>query len=191
MLPNDGQNAFIFGLSKSRLIIALLLFIIAVFFIGLTVFALSNSKKSQVWILEKLDTRSIRNFIIVLTMVLFFIVLVVLNIPDKYLGGFIAINDRIHPALVWILLTCGQILIGIIFFEINKSKNTFSGNKTLNIPAIVALVTLLAIWLVIAITGLGLNSANTFWSKIGVPILFSGHHSQKSEGRVLLVHGLE
>ena len=171
-LPNDGPNAFIFGLSKSRLVVASILALLFIIFICLTLLVFLNWEKSQKWLLDRMLTKSGRNFFGIFILAMFFLTMSAINIPDKYLGEFIAINDRIHPGLVWILLTCAQLIIGVVGFEIVGRQKTLLPKKTLLIPTLIALGTFLVIWIFIAITGLGVNSANTFWSKIGVPILW-------------------
>ncbi len=172
-LPNDGVSAVFWGLSKSRLLVAITFVVLAVLFATLTVLASLHWEQTIRLLVKHLNGRANRNFMLALDLFFLLIMAVALNIPDKYLGGLIAIRDRIQPILIWFFLTCLQMLIGIIIFEINKQTLSFSEFKKRFIPASLALCFSCATWLVISSTGLGLNSANTFWSKIGVPVLWS------------------
>lgn len=170
-MPDDGQNAIMFGLSKSRLMVAMSLWLVTMFFIGLVIFAIFNSNQLVRWLPQYLFTKNGINLFVRACGFAFFLAGVILCIPDKYLGSFGAIQERLHPLLTWILLTSLQGLICMVGWQIiNKQPQAFSKEK------IIATITVLGItvltWYFIAISGLGLISANTFWSKIGVPVLW-------------------
>ena len=172
LLPNDDVSAVFWGLSKSRLLVALTLFALVVLFAALTGFVSLHLEQTIQFITKQLNEKAIRNLILVADLFFLLITAVAVNIPDKYIGGLITVRDRIQPIIIWILLSCLQILIGIIIIELYKITLSFSDFKKRFIPALLTLCFSCAMWLVISSTGLGLNSANTFWSKIGVPILW-------------------
>jgi len=171
-MPNDGQNAILFGLSKSRLMVALVLFLVAVFFVGLALFTINHTYKIQHWLTGKLDTQNHKNLIVISSGLVFFLACAILGIPDKYLGGLWAIEERLRPLVTWVLLTSSQVLIGMIAWQFNFKKESHIVSKEKVIAASTALGIMLSIWFFIAITGLGLISSNTFWAKVGVPLLW-------------------
>jgi hypothetical protein len=171
-IPSDAQNAILFGLTKSRLMIAGMLFFVATFFTLLAVFAWLRPEKVLQWLEEKLSTQRFLVLSAITSGIVFCATGTLLSIPDKYLGELWAIEERLRPLLVWGLLVSLQSLLGLIGWQV--SKQAMSKVSTKNIPIIGGFVLgiLVAIWALIAITRMGLSGGNSYWSKIGVPVLW-------------------
>ena len=87
IMPNDGQNAILFGLSRSRIMVASILVLVAIFFIGLFILIIRHPLKAQDWLTENLDKPGRKNFVIACSGFLFFLACVILEMPQKYLAG--------------------------------------------------------------------------------------------------------
>ncbi|MCX6079245.1 MAG: hypothetical protein NTW32_06895 [Chloroflexi bacterium] len=172
IMPNDGQNAILFGLSRSRIMVASILVLVAIFFIGLFILIIRHPLKAQDWLTENLDKPGRKNFVIACSGFLFFLACVILEMPQKYLAGLWVVEERLHPLVTWVLLVSLQVLIGMIGRQIiiNKQLQKFAKDKYIAAISVMAIMVL--IWCLVALTGLGVLSANTYWSKIGVPILW-------------------
>jgi hypothetical protein len=172
-LPNDGQSAVLFGLSKSRLMVAAVLFSAGVFLLGLAIFSLKYANQLQQWWTNHQKAHPQQNLIILSSGLVFAISYIFLGIPEKYLGSFIAIMDRLQPLLIWLLLTSLQIIAGMIVWQVYIQKKFKKIKNETFTATTITLAIMVVIWLFIAVTGLGLVSSNTFWSKNGVPLLWT------------------
>ena len=171
-LPNDGQNAFLFGLSKSRFIVAVTLFLAAITFAFLTAFFYKQADKSLEWLKDKLDQKKIRDLFVISGGIIFFVAFTFLNIPEKYLGGFLTLEERIRPLETWFLLVSLQGLLGMLGLQVAGQKGDFPLSKKNFILLVSIFGIMVLMWMFIAITGLGVTGANSYWSKIGVPVLW-------------------
>ena len=172
VMPDDGQNAILFGLSRSRIMVAGTLVLVVMFFIGLFVFIVRYPQVAQKWLTVSLDKPGRKNFVIASSGFLFLLTCVILEMPQKYLAGLWVVEEHLHPLVTWVLLASLQVMIGMIGRQIaiNKQFQMFAKEKY--IAAIFVMSIMVLVWCFIAFTGLGLLSSNTFWSKIGVPILW-------------------
>ena len=171
-IPATGNSAFLFGLAKSWLLVAGILLLLAIGFTGTAILSIKFPAAVQKWLANKIENQNSRNIIVISSGLVFLLCFALYLVPDKYLGKFTLIDDRIRPLVIWLILTSFQVLLGVIAWLIHQRKETGLVQKEKIIIATLSLVVLLMIWSFISLTGLGLLSLNTFWSKIGVPILW-------------------
>jgi hypothetical protein len=171
-MPNDGENAILFDMSKSWLVVAGVLVLAAIVFSGLAAFTARNGLEIQRWLDEKLANQGLQRFFLTCAVLVFLLAWVFLGIPEKYLGGFGALEERLRPLVTWILLLSLQVLAGLSGWQIQRQNDVRPFAKRIILPALIVMSVFLLIWVFIALTGLGLLSVNTYWSKIGVPILW-------------------
>jgi len=171
-IPADQQSVVLFGMTKSRLLVAGILFFAAVSLASLAIYAWRNTEQTIRWLKEKLASPRFLLIAVISSGVVFLIASLFLSIPEKYLGVFWAIEERLRPLAIWALLTSLQVLIGLIGWRASQQLKTTSYSRDKLIPTGVALSLLLATWALIAITGLGFNGGNSYWSKAGVPVLW-------------------
>lgn len=171
-IPSDSQNTILFGLTKSRLLVAGALFFMAAFFTLLAVFAWLRPEKVRCWLEEKLSIRRFLTLSAIASGIILFTTGTLLSVPDKYLGELWAIEERLRPLLIWGLLASLQALLGLIGWQVGKQaaqKGSATGFAT---TGGLVFGILLALWALIAVTRLGLSGGNSYWSKTGVPILW-------------------
>jgi len=167
-IPSDSQNAVLFGMSKSRLLIAGILGLTAACFFFLAI----QASKTIYWLEKKLASHQVLVLSALASGLLIVISFTFLAIPDKYLGEFWAIEERLRPLMIWILLVSIQALAGLVGWQIRKKDEAVAALKTNAVPYGITLALLLLVWIFIAVTHLGLSGENSFWSKAGVPILW-------------------
>ena len=167
-MPTDGQNAIIFGFSKSRLMVAAALFlgILVSFMLAVTIW--QRPERASQWLGGKISLP----LIAISSGLIFGAASAILSIPDKYLGEMWAIAERIHLLVIWLMLTSLQVILGLIGWQISRGKAS-SGIRWETVKAGgISLAILVLLWAFIALTGLGLNGESSFWSKAGVPLLW-------------------
>lgn len=171
-IPSDSQNAVLLGMSRSRLLIAGILVLAATSFLFLSIQVLRQPENTIRWIERKLASHRLLVFSTLGSAFLFFVTATFLAIPDKYLGEFWAIEERLRPLVIWLLLVSIQVLAGLIGWQIRKNRKAVNTAKSMFIPGGISLGLLLAAWGFIALTHLGISGGNSYWSKVGVPILW-------------------
>lgn len=160
-IPSDAKNAFLFGLSKERLLMA-----------GLFALLLILNTISFLWkdrILSTIQSHTILRPILQTTAV---IALFLLLMPDYRFGKASAYYTRLRPFILWLFLTS-------FFFTLFTEyiSNRFSDIRiTLNNLAegkkyvLITLAVLAAGILFILLTGLGKTVESALWNKNGVPL---------------------
>jgi hypothetical protein len=171
-IPSDSQYVILFGMTKSRLVIAGILFLAAMGFALLSILVLRQSEQAGRWLKEKLSSPRYLLISAISSGLIFFAACLFLAVPDKYMGELWAVEERLRPLVIWGLLVSLQMLVGLIGWQVSKRNATIAPLKSVVIPGCIALGILLTIWAFIAITRLGLIGENSFWSKVGVPILW-------------------
>jgi hypothetical protein len=171
-IPSDSQNAVLLGMSKNRLLIAGILAFAAAGFLFLAVQVSRQSEQSIRWLKERLDSTRFLIFSVLISVLLFFTASIFLAIPDKYLGEFWAIEQRLRPLMIWVLLISIQALIGLIGWQARKKTEAVDAFKNAIVPGSISLGIFLLIWLFIGFTHMGVSKENSFWSKVGVPVLW-------------------
>jgi hypothetical protein len=171
-IPSDSQNIVLLGMTKSRLLIAGILFLAATGFTLLSIQAWKHPEQILRGLEGKLSSPPFLLISAISSGSIFFAACLFLAVPDKYLGELWAIEERLRPLVIWVLLVSLQILTGLIGWQVRKRAVTIAASKIVAIPGGIALGILLAIWAFIGITRLGLTGGNSFWSKVGVPVLW-------------------
>jgi hypothetical protein len=171
-IPSDSQYVILFGMTKSRLMIAGILFGAAVSFVLLSILVLRRPEQADLWLKEKLS--SPRHLLIsaISSGVIFFAACLFLAVPDKYLGELWAVEERLRPLVIWGWVVSLQILVGLVGWQVSKQTAATAPLKRVVIPGGIALGIILTIWAFVAVTRLGLIGENSFWSKVGVPVLW-------------------
>lgn len=171
-IPSDSKNIVLLGMTKNRLLIVGTLFLATLGFTLLSIQAWRQPEQIGRWLEKRLNSP---RFLLISTVsggLIFFSACLFLAIPEKYLGELWAVEERLRPLVIWVLLVSLQILAGLIGWQISKQVVEKTSLKSVVLPGGIALGILLTIWAFIAITRLGLIGNNSFWSKAGVPVLW-------------------
>jgi hypothetical protein len=171
-IPSDSQNIFLFGMTKSRLLIAGTLFLAATGFALLSIQTWRRPEQTSLWLEKKLGSPRYLLIAALISGLMFLAACSILAVPEKYLGELWAIEERLRPLVIWVLLVSLQILVGLIGWQISKGTASIVFFKNTVIPGGITLGIILMVWAFIAVTRLGLTGGNSFWSKAGVPVLW-------------------
>ena len=160
-IPTDSKNAFLFGLSKERL---LMLIVFTVIFI-INLFCLLQREK----LANKLaGSQKGKIFSMILTIIPLFFLLM----PDYRFDRAAAYFTRLRPFILWIFLTSFFFLLFFIYTQDKFSgfretiKNLCSQKKFI-LPVLAALCCGV---LFVEITGLGQTVESALWNKNGIPL---------------------
>ncbi|MBR6089554.1 MAG: hypothetical protein IKP86_06450 [Anaerolineaceae bacterium] len=160
-IPADNKNAFLFGLSKERL---LMLSGFAVFFM-LNVGCFFFRER-----LEKtfLSYPSLNKILVPAAVLSFFFLLM----PDYRFGKYAAYFIRLKPYILWIFLTGSFFSLYLFYREdhfqkLRQNVQFIAQQKKFILPVLGFLLLLTAC---IEITGLGKNIESALWNKNGIPL---------------------
>ena len=161
MIPADSKNAFLFGLSKERL---LMTFAFVVLFCLLILCLIFRNKIFPV--LQR------RRGIKYLFTAGFVISLFFLLMPDYRFGRAAAIFTRIKPFILWSFLVSALFLIYFAYSEnrFASIRETFANLAGHKIYICAALAVLLFGVAFVEITGLGKTAESALWNKNGIPL---------------------
>lgn len=171
LISPDPKNAWLFGFSKLRWALALLIFLIS---IGILVIGIRINNKGKTFIdifFEKKNTFYYRYLWI---LIIFFIIWGFCSImfPPYLFGQFANYYERIRPISVAI----GLILTQFVFVSINFEKKYFYNTIKVEIrkpslkTALFISLLFVIIFLFIGLTKIGLVKNIPFWNVAGIPI---------------------
>jgi hypothetical protein len=170
--PSDAQTALLFGLSPSRLIIVGVLFLAALGLLSLSIFIWQKPQQTHPWLADRLARPRWRMASALSSGLIFLAASAFLAVPQDYLGKLWAIEERLRPFTLWVLLFSFQILAGIVGWQARRQTGPKGPGRSVWLPTAVALGSFLGLWALISLTKLGLSGGNSFWSKAGVPLLW-------------------
>ena len=160
-IPSDAKNAFLFGLSKERLL--MLSGFLLIFVGNLAAIAFRES-----FFRNFLSQRKHRLFLGGLALTgLFFVLL-----PEYRFREAAAYFTRLRPYLIWAFITSGLLWLYAAFEQTNfrdirETVKNLVPQKPFILPALVLLLTLI---LAAEITGLGRTVESALWNKNGIPL---------------------
>ena len=160
-IPSDSKNAFLFGLSKERLMMAAAF---GLFFIANIVLIAFRSRFYEKILSKKAPFLILR----IILLISFFFVLM----PDYRFGKGAAYFTRLRPFLVWVFLTSLTLVLFCRFDRdrfaaLRETFTNLAGNKKY-IAAFLAFF--LAGVLFVELTGLGKTVEKALWNKNGIPL---------------------
>ena len=160
-IPTDSKNAFLFGLSKERL---LMLIVFTVIFI-INLFCLLQREK-----LSKQLSGSQKGK--VFSMIMTIIPLFLLLMPEYRFDRASAYFTRLRPFILWIFLTSFFFLLYFIYtqdkFEgVRETIENLCARKKFILPVLALLCCGI---LFVEITGLGKTVESALWNKNGIPL---------------------
>ncbi len=160
-IPSDSKNAFLFGLSKERL---LMLAVFAVLFLcGILAFFIRDR------LFSFLETRPRAGTVLgIIAVVTFFLVM----LPDYRFGKKAAYFTRIRPFLLWAFLSSLTFSVSLRYVKdrfsgVRETLGNLSGNRK-EITAVLLFLVFGVIF--IEITGLGKTPESALWNKNGIPL---------------------
>ncbi len=173
-IPSDPKNVFLFSLSKQRL--ALVLVFVALFLLfvagGLLIAKRSNLISRR---FTQTPGRRLFNLSMSVLFVIFLFGWILTFVPPYRLAGFSAYFERLHPLIVWVMLTSLQTLFCLCIwrwgFRFDHLLKELRSSRTLWVVAICAFGVCITIWVFILITSLGTIPDIWLWNETGVPVL--------------------
>ena len=159
-IPADQKNAFLFGLSKERL---LMLAVFVVLFLGNIAAFLFRSRFSR--FLSRQKSRIILKWTSLCA--LFFLLL-----PDYRFGKAAAYYTRVRPFLLWLFLTAALLWLYSScettgFRDLRETIRNLSAQKK---TIFTVLAVLIAGIIFVEISGLGKINEGALWNKNGIPL---------------------
>jgi hypothetical protein len=174
-IPGDTKNVVLLGLSAQRLGLVgfLLLGLIICGFVG--TYCLTRSAEAGKILIRLLKSKQrVKTFSYFLLMFIF-LGWAAIFIPSYQTGRFQAYFERLQPVFLWLGLLGGQIFLVLLFqlkkFSSNGLKNWKSPLIPFLPPALWTFGSLVVVWIVISITGLGLKPDSVHWNDAGAPLL--------------------
>ena len=160
-IPADSKNAFLFGLSKERL---LMLIVFTIIFI-INLFCLLQREKLAK---QLAGSRKGKTFSLILTTVFLFLLLM----PDYRFDRAAAYFTRLRPFILWIFLTSFFFLLYFIytqdkFEDVRETIKNLCAQKRFILPVLAVLCCGV---LFVEITGLGKTVESALWNKNGIPL---------------------
>lgn len=171
--PFRKHGTVLFGLLRSEFMVFCVLLFISFIFLLATLFSIiAPGKFIKVYESIFCNTGYKKNTFFIASM--FFIVAsYVLCTPDDYFGRYQEIFNRLHPLFMWACLFSLQIIASILIFQLTNADITNYISRKQILWSLVLFAGLSVFWLFIAISGYGINGTNSYWSKNGVPILWT------------------
>lgn len=160
-IPTDSKNAFLFGLSKERL---LMLIVFTIIFI-INLFCLLQREKLAKHLA---GSRKGKTVSLILSAVFLFLLLM----PDYRFNRAAAYFTRLRPFILWIFLTSFFFLLYFIYtqdkFEsLRETIKNLCAQKKFILPVLAVLCCGV---LFVEITGLGKIVESALWNKNGIPL---------------------
>jgi hypothetical protein len=164
---SETEHVFAFGISAQLLLIVIGVFLAALFFLGLSIV---HFYRLVSWN-EFLNTRPklVQHIFLGVFILEIALLQIWFLIPDYYFPILSGYLSRLRPMLIWLILLFGQTFIFLAYFQ-RLSLESLKGWRK-NIPIIVALVTVMMTWGIIAITEIGITPDAYYWNMAGVPLL--------------------
>ncbi len=160
-IPADSKNAFLFGLSKERL---LMLMVFTIIFIINLICLLQREKIAQ----QLACSKKGKVFSLALTVITLFFLLM----PNYRFHQAAAYFTRLRPFILWIFLTSFSFLLYFIYTQdkfggLRETVRNLSNHKRSILSILVLLVCGV---LFVEITGLGKTVESALWNKNGIPL---------------------
>jgi len=159
-------------IQRSKAIVVIFLFFFMLVFLTLAIFAWRQIEKIISQSVEFLNNHTNFIWLFIVAIFVFLLFTLILTTPDKYMGRFLIISERLHPVLILGFIINIQVLLNLAFWKFKKNARPFSLDKSLLNAFLITLGLIGAVWIFIATTSLGVIGDNSFWSKPGVPILW-------------------
>lgn len=174
-IPGDPTNAWLFGLSKTRLLLA----IMNMMGVGIFGFLAIKFWRDDSWgtrFLSSVQQRLSQNLIYYATIVGLFLVGLVSShliwfstvLTNKYVLGYLS---RLLPFIIWIGLLGWQTVIVLPVLRYGKKLEKISTQGKVFRVSLLVFVILLVLWLLIAVTGFGITPDEFGWHNPGAPVL--------------------
>jgi hypothetical protein len=168
--PSEAGSVFAFGLSSQRLAIVIGVLLVTIFFVAISIahffqFVTWHDSINQLLI----QRNFLRYGLIALTILSLTTINILFLFPDYYFPTMSGYLLRLKPALFWFLLILIQTFIFLAYYgKLSfESLKSWRGYK----PTIIAFISVVIIWGVIAITGIGIVPDKLYWNMAGVPLL--------------------
>jgi len=172
MSPSESGNRIWLGLSLPRLIFALGLFIILIFFISIFTKAANN----PVWAEKTLDQwfgeNPFSKRLFWLTSISFGVGWIGCFLPDYRLGTLVNYWIRIRPVLAFILFASVATLTVFFIRRSRMEIGDLRKSKTFSLGVVLFFVIML-IWITMYVSRFGFYSSDDYWNASGVPLLAS------------------
>ncbi|RMD61519.1 hypothetical protein D6833_08125, partial [Candidatus Parcubacteria bacterium] len=170
-IPGDERAAFLFGLSPSRL--ALVVVILAIGSGGLFAawWLQKNASLAQKYLTQE---RFLRPAVLLSAYALLLITLVDFVLAHYHPERYLAYYHRLHPFLLLLVILAAE---GVFFFLFVAYERGFlffhrSGFRALLRSSWMPISGMLALWGLVAVTGVGITPDPVFWSVPGAPLPF-------------------
>ncbi|MBI9043077.1 MAG: hypothetical protein JEZ06_01255 [Anaerolineaceae bacterium] len=173
-IPVDSKNNMLFGYSFERLLLVGFLLLSSIFFVMISV-SWNKNKRITSEIKKYISKRKQVILLLRILCLSFLVSWVLLWIPDYRYGNMLAYFQRLKPLIILVSVISFQSWILIIFQEfgisVSKLKSFISKGHAYSKAFKIVFISLLAIWLFIWITKLGVKPDAVYWNESGIPIL--------------------
>ena len=176
-IPSEPGNNFVFGLTKERY---LLIVVIAILTIASSVLFI-KSILNKVWFsqfsekLPRLLNRNQYYFSFLLLSILFFIngLNILISKSEITEPVTIAYYVRIQPVIIWLLIICFQTIISLYLMRSDYHLQKLKEGRSFFSSVVIIFGLLIMVWLWISFSGYGISATDIGigWHVLGTPIL--------------------
>lgn len=175
LLPSNSANAWLFGLSKTRLMLASIILVGIVLFLVFD-FRMWRDPNWATVLISKTKVVFRRNVIYYPTLVFLFLISLLCShlvwlstvLTDSYVLGYLS---RLLPLILWIGILSWQMILLFPVLRYGQSFIWHTYQKSIAIICLIVFSILLLIWGFIALSGFGIVPDIFGWDAPGAPIL--------------------
>lgn len=163
LIPSDPKGSILLGFSPLRLLLLGILLVITVFFtlLGSNFRPLNETRK---WFLKKMEDQSFQSFLSIISFIFLFLAISFhLFLPIFQGGRFIAHYQRLSPLVTWLLVFSFITPLCLHYLNKPESRPLLSVHRRLARVILIIFTCLIALWVIIAITGVGTIPDPTYW----------------------------
>ena len=167
-IPTDSTNIFILGLSTSRLLMAVVILLLALVFLGLLFFTKKSDNFQEYLNPENYPKAyNLSSWLFFLSALLASIALFFLRYydPTKYLPLYL----RAAPLAFYIIILGYQFSLWLLYLR-NKTKKSVKSAQSVDKISLIIFSILLALFAFVAISRVGLIPDTAYWSEPGIAI---------------------
>ena len=174
-IPADNNTALLFGFSFRRLLLLGLLLLLGAIPISGLIMVKSNQNKFYSIHKKLAESPQMVADLFMLVSFVLFVSTSFFFAPREYYGWFLPFYERLLPLMIFLALSTAQYLLVMIITLKKKPglklKDLVDQNSNGLKASGIILGIFLLLWLLIAVSGLGIRQPESLWAEGGVPIL--------------------
>ncbi|NPV85254.1 MAG: hypothetical protein HPY45_04525 [Anaerolineae bacterium] len=174
-IPTDPKNSVLLGFSAQRLAMMGVLLIILLIAMMIAIVSWKSGQRAEKMFGVLFLRASLQPVLLIISGLLFLAGSVLVFVPGYRFYEFQAYYQRLKPLVVWVTLFSFQTLIPLMVVRFGWHPQNLAVRLKLQRVALrvgfLALIVFILLWVLIALTKVGIVPDSMHWNDIGVPIL--------------------